>query len=80
MPIGAVASRFESQFTSVGINMTKHTLYLYVDVHVSIVMPIKTFEFYSSIQVLLAESIIIGEVPEVYLNGGSLGEALDLVP
>ncbi len=80
VPIGAVASRFESQFTSVGINMTKHTIYLYVDVHVSIVMPIKTFEFYSSIQVLLAESIIIGEVPEVYLNGGSLGEALDLVP
>ena len=25
------------------------------------------------------ESIIVGKVPEVYLNGGSLGESLDLV-
>ncbi len=80
VPIGAVASRFSSEFDSVGINMTKHTLFLYVDVHVSIVMPVKSFEIFSSIQVMLAESIIIGKVPEVYLNGGSLGEALNLVP
>jgi len=80
VPIGAVASRFSSEFDSVGINMTKHTLFLYVDVHVSIVMPVKSFEIFSSIQVMLAECIIIGKVPEVYLNGGSLGEALNLVP
>ena len=80
VPVGAVASRFSSEFSAVGINMTKHTLFLYVDAHVSIVLPIKSYEVYSSIQVMLAESIIVGKVPEVYLNGGSLGEALDLVP
>lgn len=80
VPVGAVASRFDSEFSSVGINMTKHTIYLYVDVHVSIVLPVKSFDIYSTIQVMLAESIIVGKVPEVYLNGGSLGEALDLVP
>lgn len=79
-PIGAVSSSFENTFESVGINMTKHTLYLYINVHVNIVLPIKSYDIYTSNQVLLAESIIIGKVPEVYLNGGSLGEALNLVP
>lgn len=80
VPIGAVSSKFDSEFDSVGINMTKHSLFLYINTHVSIVMPIRTYDFYSTNQVMLAESIIIGKVPEVYLNGGSLGKSLNLVP
>lgn len=80
VPIGAVTSSFESEFNSVGINMTKHTLYLYIDIHVSIVLPIRAYEVYSKNQVMLAESIIVGKVPEVYLNGGSLGKSLNLIP
>ena len=80
VPIGSVSGRFESEFNSVGINMTKHTLFLYINVHVSIVLPVKSYDFYSDNQVLLAESVIIGKVPEVYLNGGSLGQSLNLVP
>lgn len=80
VPIGAVSSEFESQFNSVGINITKHTLYFYIKSHVSIVLPIKSYEVYSNVQVMLAESIIVGKVPEVYLNGGSLGQSLNLVP
>ena len=79
-PIGAVTSSFKSQFSSVGINMTKHTLYLYIEVDVSIVLPIKSYNVHTSNQVMLAESIIVGKVPEVYLNGGSIGESLNLVP
>ncbi len=79
-PIGAVSSNFESLFESVGINMTKHTLYLYVNVHVSIVLPIKSYDIYTSNQVLLAESIIVGKVPEVYLNGSIIGKSLNLIP
>ncbi len=80
VPIGVVSGKFDSEFSSVGINMTKHTLFLYIDVHVSIVLPVQSYDIYSTNQVLLAESIIVGKVPEVYLNGGSLGEALNLVP
>ena len=79
VPIGVVSGKFESEFSSVGINMTKHTLFLYIDVHVSIVLPINSYDIYSKNQVLLAESIILGKVPEVYLNGGSLAKALNLV-
>jgi len=80
IPIGVVSGKFDSQFSSVGINMTKHTLFLYIDVHVSIVLPIQSYDIYSTNQVLLAESIILGKVPEVYLNGGSLGKSLNLIP
>ena len=80
VPIGVVSGKFDSEFSSVGINMTKHSLFLYIDVHVSIVLPVQSYEIYSTNQVLLAESIIVGKVPEVYLNGGSLGKALNLVP
>ncbi len=80
VPIGVVGSNFESQFQSVGINMTKHTLFLYIDVRVSIIMPVKSYDFQTTNQVLLAESVIVGRVPEVYLNGGGIGKNLNLVP
>ena len=72
VPIGVVSGKFDSEFSAVGINMTKHTLFLYIDVHVSIVLPIESYDIYSKNQVLLAESIIVGKVPEVYLQGGNL--------
>ena len=80
VPIGVVSGKFDSEFSSVGINMTKHTLFLYIDVHISIVLPVKSYDIYSTNQVLLAESIIVGKVPEVYLQGGSLGKSLNLIP
>ncbi len=70
VPVGVVSGKFSSEFNSVGINMTKHSLLLNIDVHVSIVLPIKAYEIHSNNQVLLAESIIMGKVPEVYFNGG----------
>lgn len=72
VPIGVVNGKFDSEFSAVGINMTKHTLFLYIDVHVSIVLPVQSYDIYSTNQVLLAESIIVGKVPEVYLQGGNL--------
>lgn len=71
VPIGAVGSKFESRFDSVGINMTKHTLFLYVDVHVNIVLPVKAYDVHSVNQVLLAESIIMGKVPDVYFDNSN---------
>ena len=80
VPIGVVNSNFDSEFNSVGINMTKHSLFLYINIHVSVALPVQAYDIYTTNQVLLAESIIVGKVPEVYLNGGSLGKSLNLVP
>ena len=74
MPIGAVKGEFKSEFSSVGINITKHSLFLYINTHISIVLPIKNYEVQTSTQILLAESIIVGKVPEVYLSGDAMGK------
>ena len=71
---------FVSEFDAVGINMTKHTLLLSVVVNVNLILPLKSYEFTSTNQVLLAESVIIGKVPEVYLSGESLRKTLNLLP
>ena len=60
VPIGVVSGQLNSEFSSVGINMTKHTLLLNINTHVSIVLPIKSYDVHSSNQVLLSESIILG--------------------
>lgn len=80
VPIGTALADFESDFNSVGINMTKHSLFLNVKLHISIALPVKSIELYTNSQVLLSESIIVGKVPEVYLNGGGLKETLNLIP
>ena len=80
LPISAVGGDFESAFSSVGINMTKHTLMLSIKVEVNLILPLKSYNFTSKTQVLLAESIIVGKVPEVYLNGESIRKTLNLLP
>lgn len=80
VPIGVVGSNFQSEFSSVGINMTKHILFLYINVHVSVVLPIQSYDIYTTNQVILAESIIVGKVPEVYLQGGGIAKSLNLIP
>lgn len=80
VPIGVANSKFESQFISVGINNTLHKIYLNIDVNVSMVLPVKTYTFNTKQTVLLCEGIIIGKVPNTYLNANSLQNMLDLVP
>ena len=80
VPVGSVDSSFESKFDSVGINMTKHSLLLNINLHISMVLPIKTYDFYLTNQVMLAESILLGKVPEVYFTGAGIGKSLNLVP
>ena len=42
--------------------------------------PFQKLEVDSASEVLLCETMIIGKIPEVYLNSGNLTEMLNLVP
>ncbi len=79
-PFGEVLCSFNSKFESAGINQTYHQLYLIVSLKVNIVFPFERLQVYSDSEVLLCETLIIGKIPEVYLNSGSLTEMLNLVP
>lgn len=78
-PIGSIQSSFSSEFTSAGINQTNHRIYLTLDTTVSLVLPTSTRTVSTKSHILICESIIIGKVPDTYLNSSSLDEMLNLV-
>ena len=61
---------FESSFTHAGINQTMHQLRMCVMVDVSVLVLGKTVNFTVSSDVVVAETIIVGAVPDTFLQTG----------
>lgn len=64
--VGSSSAWFENQFADAGINQTQHEIVLHVDVAVSILLPGVTTAARVSNAVTVAETIIVGSVPETY--------------
>lgn len=67
-PIGNVETDLKSEFSEKGINQTLHRVYLQIVCHVSILTPFSTVEESITNQVLIAENVIIGQIPSNYYN------------
>lgn len=80
IPVSSVSCGFSSTFESVGINQTKHSIYLNVIADISIVMPSRTENFAVTTDVLVGESIIVGTVPDAYLQSDIFGNKPNLSP
>lgn len=63
---------FVSNFTSAGINQTLHQISMSVLVDVSVLVLGETTSFTVSGEVVVAETIIVGNVPDTYLQTGGL--------
>ena len=61
---------FESSFTHAGINQTMHQLRMCVLVDVSVLVLGKTVSFTVSSDVVVAETVIVGAVPDTFLQTG----------
>ena len=61
---------FESRFSEAGINQTLHQLTLVVSVDVAVLVLGKTEHFTVGSEVVVAETVIVGIVPETYLQTG----------
>lgn len=79
-PYGEVYCYFTSAFESAGINQTYHKIYLVITISVNIVFPFEKVQVSSASEVLLCETLIVGQIPEVYLNSNMLMDMLNLVP
>ena len=66
--IGAVKTELKSKFESVGINQTKFKLYLEVAVEMSAILPTNSTDIELNNEYLISETIILGEVPKIYLT------------
>lgn len=78
---GNVETTLKSEFTAQGINQTLHRIYLEINAEVSILTPYDTIKTNIVNQVLIAESIIIGNVPSSYynLNTTNSGDAIRVI-
>lgn len=65
---------FSSDFSQAGINQTLHQLTMEVSVDVSVLVLAKTESFTVTSPVVVAETVIVGDVPQTYLHtGGNYG-------
>lgn len=63
---------FSSSFTQAGINQTLHQLIMEISVDVTVLVLGKTNSFTVASQVVVAQTIIVGNVPDTYFqNGGT---------
>ena len=79
-PIGTVIISFRSEFMTAGINQTHHKIFVNVESSVFVILPTASPEIHTSAEVLIAECVIVGEVPTTYLQSSYLDEMLNLVP
>lgn len=66
IPIGIVTTDFKTEFISSGINQTRHRVYLGVICTMYVVAPLVTTEIVINNSVTVAETVLIGDVPEFY--------------
>jgi len=75
LPVRVLAIRhsegtFESHFSEAGINQTMHQLTMDVMVDVSVLVLGKTEEFTVQSHVVIAETVIVGQVPDTFFRYG----------
>ena len=63
---GNVITDFESELSEAGINQTKHKINLNTEVNVSAIIPWYPVETKVKTNITIAETVIVGEVPNVY--------------
>ncbi len=73
IPAGGLLAEFSNTFTSAGINYTLHRIILTLKVTVTVVMPGERIEKEVSADFFIAETVLSGSIPDIYIsqeNGG----------
>jgi sporulation protein YunB len=79
-PIGVANCDFVSEFVSAGINQTVHKIYIIIEVEIEVALPIEDLNVEVVSEILVCENLIVGEVPETYLNVAKNMDTLNLIP
>ena len=65
---GTASAEFENSFSDAGINQTRHQIVFQVKADVSVLLPGRQEKTTVDTRVCVAETIIVGKVPETYLQ------------
>ena len=79
--MGNIDTDMKSEFIEQGINQTLHRIYAVVTCKMKILTPIKNFEREVTNQVMIAEHVILGDIPDSYynLNGINTEDTLNVL-
>lgn len=80
LPVGAVHTSFDTEFETAGINQTRHKIFLNLRASVSLIVPTGSQLVEVTSTVPIAESIIVGEVPESFVDVNNEEDMLNLIP
>lgn len=76
-PMGTVDAAIVDRFQESGINQTRHMVYLRTVAQIRIVVPLVSTQIEIPSEMLIAETIIVGEVPKFYMNYGGGKKTVD---
>ena len=80
VPVGSIGTNFVTEFEACGINQTRHKVYLQLTASIRIVIPTGAKTTQVTANMLVAESIIVGAVPEGFVGYDLTEEELNHVP
>lgn len=78
IPYGNTLAEFKTEFISEGINQTKHTIYVDISSTVNVIAPFNIGAVSSVTRVTVAETVIVGDIPNTYYNIEGLTNASEL--
>ena len=67
MTVGTVEGEFESSFSSAGVNQTLHRIELVLHIPLTLMLPAGAVETNCDTRLCVAETVIVGQVPQFYL-------------
>ena len=65
---GTLDTEVKSEFIAKGINQTLHRIYVNFECYVNIITPMKNFQKKITNQVIIAEHVLVGNIPDTYYN------------
>ncbi|MBR5227675.1 MAG: sporulation protein YunB [Clostridia bacterium] len=68
IPAGNVSADFKTEFAAQGINQTKHTVYIEIITGITVIAPFTSDVIESKNVLTVAETVIIGDIPDTYLE------------
>lgn len=66
--IGNINTSYDSTFESAGINQVRHKIYLNIEVKMRLIVPLASKDIDVACEIPVAETIIVGKIPETSIN------------
>ena len=77
LTVGNISAQFDNEFFDQGINQTLHRVVLTVTAELSLLLPGGVYTYTDETRVVLAETVLLGQVPDNYTSFGQFDSVKD---